>query len=142
MYGGYLVIETDRAHPGLVRILETASMPAEPNPPHREGHRVIYAARFDDLSAAHMHAHAAMRRHLLDVDAGLYRIDPVNAVAAVDASDLSHRRVYLERELADDPDLARAVAGRRKRYRLNDRIWQSVGIAAALILLTKLLLGF
>jgi len=142
MYGGYLVIETDSAKPGLVRIMKRASVPAEPRPRHSKGPRVLYSARFDDLSAGHMHAHAALRHDLVDVDEGTYRSDPIRAIAAVDASDLSHRVVYVDPGLENDPDLIRAIAERRKKHALVDRIWHAAGVIAVLFLLIKLLLGF
>ena len=144
MYGGYLVIETDRAHPGVVRILETASLPPEYRRGHRQGKgpRVRYAARFDDLSAGRMHAHGALRRRLLDADMCLYRCDPVDAVAAVQASELSHRTAYLDPELAEDPRLAEITATIRKRHRIADWAWRAVGVAAVLFLVIKILFGF
>jgi len=142
MYGGYLVIETDSARPGFVRVMERASIPAEPPSRRGRGPCMVYAARFDDLSAAHMHAHAALRHCLIDVDEGIYRSDPVSAIAAVSAIDLSHRVAYLDPGLESDPALVRTIAERRKRRELADRIWQAVGVIAALFLLIKLVVGF
>lgn len=141
MYGGYLLIETDKRQPGMVRIRETAAPPAF-STRDRTGTLVRYAARFDDVSAARMHAHAALRHRLVDIDAGLYRSDPIAAVAAVDASDLTHRRFYLDPLLASDPALDAAIACRRQRLRTLDRIWHIVGGLAILLLLVKLVLGF
>jgi hypothetical protein len=141
MYGGYLLVETDKRHPKLVRIRETASAPPLPAR-ERPGSVVRYAARFDDVSAARMHAHTALRHRLVDVDAGLYRSDPIAAVAAVDASDLTHRRFYLDPLLANDPALDTAIAYRRQRRRIVDRIWHIVGGLAILLLVVKLTLGF
>ena len=142
MYGGYLVIETNSAHPELVRIIETASVPHPPLPGHGKGPRMRYATRFDDLSAGHMHAHTALRHSLLNVDEGLYRSDPITAVAAVEAIELTHRRIYLDPVLAEDPTLAAAIASMHGKHRLSDRVWNAVGVIAALFLLIKLLLGF
>jgi len=142
MYGGYLVIETDGGRPGFVRITERASIPAEPTSRRGREPRMLYAARFDDLSAGHMHAHAALRHCLVDVDECIYRSDPISAIAAVDAVDLSHRVAYLDPRLERDPELVRTIAERRKRLKLAHRIWQAVGVIAVLLLLIKLLLGF
>ena len=144
MYAGYLVIETNRARPGLVRILQTDSLPPEERRGDRngEGPRVRYAARFNDVSAGRMHAHNALRWRLVDVEAGLYRCDPVAAAAALEASALTHRTAYLDPELEQDPRFAEITAARRRRHRLIDRIWRAVGIAAVLFLITKILLGF
>jgi hypothetical protein len=104
--------------------------------------QIRYAALFNDLNVALMHAHTALRRGLIDIDAQLYRANPARAVAAIDAIDLSHRRVYLDPELAADPALDAEIGRRRRMRRRIDRIWNGVGIAAILLLIIKLLLGF
>lgn len=142
MYSGYLVIEIHSSHPGLVRVFETSTFPRPPSLAYHKNPRVLYGAHFDDLSAGHMHAHTALRRRLLNVDDGLYRVDPITAVAAVDASTLSHYRVYLNPELEADPRLGAAIAEKRSRHRLADRIWRAVGISGLLLLLLRFLLGF
>lgn len=101
-----------------------------------------YAAYFDDAFAARMHAQTALRRRLVDVDAGLYRSSAVEAVAAVEGIALSHRRLFLDPVIAADPALREALGRRRRVHQRNERIWQGVGIAAIALLLLKLLLGF
>lgn len=144
MYAGYLVIETNTAYPGVVRILETASLPPEDRRGHRhgEGPQVRYAGHFDDLSAGRMHAHGALSRRLLDLEEGLYRCDVVDAVAAVEASVPTHRTAYLDPELAQNPRFAEITATRRSRHLLADLVWRAIGIAALLFLVTKVLFGF
>jgi|OpeIllAssembly_1097287.scaffolds.fasta_scaffold78926_3 hypothetical protein len=144
MREGYLLIETNPDHPGRIRIQGAESRPVESpidgSPgPHA---RLRYVARFGDLDAALMHAHTALRRGLIDIDAHLYSTDPVTAVGAIDAIDLSHRRIYLDPELAADPALEAEIGRRRRMHRRIDRIWNGVGIAAILLLIIKLLLGF
>lgn len=122
-----LVIETHPEHPGLVRVLIRPGFPDEfpaPEAPH-----IRYAARFDDVETARMHAFTALKRYLVDVDASLFRVPVETAVAAVEAIGLTHRKVFL------DPDLAaahgdcieRLVAEARRRRRRSDLIWQWVG---------------
>lgn len=142
MYGGYLIIETNSDKPGLVRIRDADSPPSVSDAGHRRGPLVRYAARFEDLSAAHMHAHAQLRHFLVDAEAGLYRTDPVIAIAAVESIDLRHRQIYLDSSLAADPQLGDITKKKRLLHRFADRIWQAVGVAAILFLLVKLLLGF
>ena len=74
MYSGYLIVETNSEHPGLVRIRDADSPPPVPDAGHRSGPRVRYAARFDDLSAAHMHTHARLRHRQVDPEAGLGKL--------------------------------------------------------------------
>jgi hypothetical protein len=142
MHGGYLAIETNSSLPGLVRLVESACVPSlSAGLDDKRGVRIRYAAHFDDVNAGHMHAHSALRRCLVDIDAGLYRSDVITAVAAVDASDLNHRLSYIDPDLARDPSLAEATSARRRLHRLSDRAWYAVGLAAAMILLIRLLLG-
>jgi hypothetical protein len=144
MRQGYLLIETHPDHPGQVRLQGAEHLPDQsPTDSVPSPHpRVRYAARFGDLDTALMHAHTALRRRLIDIDARLYGADAAMAVAAVDAIDLSHRRIYLDPDLAADPALEAEIGRRRRRHRCIDRIWNGIGIAAVLLLIIKLLLGF
>jgi hypothetical protein len=82
-----------------------------------------------------MHAHTALSRRLIDVDSGLYRVEPVTAIAAIDAIDLRHHRVYLDPALASDPALTTQIEHRRARLRWRNRIWTFIGILAVIVLL-------
>jgi hypothetical protein len=141
MHGGFLAIETNSLHPGLVRILESRRDPAVAVESNAGETKIRYSAYFDDASAGRMHAHTELRRRLVDIDAGLYRSDLVTAVAAIDASDLKHRLSYIDPDLAHDPKLTAAISERRRSHRLADRIWHAVGLTAILFLLFRLLLG-
>ncbi|WP_296807392.1 hypothetical protein [Thiocapsa sp.] len=133
---GYLVVETRADRPGLVRVFSTPQNPTpsdfEATDPSRP--LIRYVAFFPALHVARMHAQTALRRGMVDAEAGLYRTDPVTAVAAVDAIDLSHRRVYLAPEIESDPAFAAAREQRRRRQRLANRIWTIVGVLAIILL--------
>ena len=145
MRQGYLLIETHPDFPGRVRLLRTDRLPAElaepdsGSPPAQP--RIRYAALFNDLDVAAMHAHTALRRGLIDIDARLYRTDPVRAVAAVESIGLRHRRVYLDPDLAADPTLKTEITRREARLRRRDQVWNGIGILALALLLLKLALG-
>jgi hypothetical protein len=81
-----------------------------------------------------MHAQTALGRRLVDIDAGLYRVDPVTAVAAVEAIELSHRRIYIDPEIAADPRLSAEIAQRHRHQGWVGWIWTSVGLLALLVL--------
>jgi hypothetical protein len=140
MRSGYLLLETSASHPGLVRIFITATLPPLPGP--AADPELRHAVRFDDIDVARMHAHELLCRRLVDIDAGLYRAGPLEAVAAVESIGLSHRRVYLDPALAADPALEPAIATLIARRQRRDRIWEWVGMAALGLLLIKVLLGF
>jgi hypothetical protein len=135
---GYLVVETHPDHADLVRIYGTAQLPLPI--PTGDAHadstksRVRYAASFPALVVAQMHAQTALGRNMVDAEAGLYRVDPVTAIAAVEAIDLSHRRVYMDPEIAADPRLSALIDRRRERHRRVRRIWTIVGILAIILL--------
>ncbi|MBK1723684.1 hypothetical protein [Thiocystis violacea] len=137
MPAGYLVIETRADRAGVVRILASDS-PPEPLPRPADTPdtpEVRFVVRFGNLHVARMHAHTALRRHTLDAEAGLYRVDLVTAVAAIDAIDLRHERIYLDAAIAGEPMLATETDRRRRRHRRIDQFFNAVGIAAILYLL-------
>jgi hypothetical protein len=121
-----------------VRVARSDAQPAAPD--SRDGKpRVRYVARFADSEAALMHTHALLRRRLVDAEAGLYRTDLVQAVAAVDSLGLSHRGVFLDPALPEETQAEiRACVGRlvRRRRRI-DRLCYAVGYGALLWLLLR-----
>lgn len=139
MRSGYLLLETSASHPGLVRLFIAESLPPLPGP--AADPELRHAVRFEDITVARMHAHERLRRRLVDIDAGLYRAGALEAVAAVEAIDLSHRRAYLDPALATDPALEPAIATLIARRQRRDRLWEWVGMAALVLLLIKLLVG-
>lgn len=146
MRQGYLLIEAHPDYPDRVRLVTSDRPPSEPpSPPSGmpPGHhpRILYAALFNDLDVAAMHAHTALRRDLVDIDAHLYRTDTLWAVAAVESIALNHRRIYLDPDLASDPRLGTEIARRQGRLRRWDRVWNGIGLLAVLLLVLKLALG-
>jgi|APFre7841882724_1041349.scaffolds.fasta_scaffold54511_2 hypothetical protein len=145
MRQGYLLIETHPDFPGRVRLFRTDRLPAELAEPDSGKHprqpRIRYAALFNDLDVAAMHAHTALRRSLIDIDASLYRTDPVRAIAAVESIGLRHRQIYLDPDVAADPALGAEVTRRQAWLHRRDRIWHGIGILALVLLLLKLVLG-
>lgn len=141
MRSGYLYVETSDSHPGLARIVASEFPPRLPPPGTGVDPAVRYLARFNDLDAGRMHAHAALRWRLVDIEADLYRIGIVDAVSAVEAVGLRHERLYLDPGLADEPQLRVAIRRRVAARRLGDRVWQGVGIAGAIFLILLVLLN-
>ena len=143
MRRGFLLIETRADRPGLVRIhgTETESEPAPSFPQRDDRPRLRYCAHFHDLDAALMHTHEPLRRQLVDVDKGLYRVDPLEAVAAAQSVNLRHWQTYIDAEIADNPRLAEIVTARLRRKKGFWLLWNIVGAIAILLLLLKPLLG-
>ncbi|NKN32579.1 hypothetical protein [Marichromatium bheemlicum] len=128
MTPGHLSVETHPDHPGLVR-LRVAAQPPTPTP------RLHCVVRFEDVTTARMHAHQHLRRHLVDIDSGLYRTDPLTACAAIAAIALPQRHIALDPELAADPRYTRLIDRTRIRNRRIDRLFNAVGLLALLLLL-------
>jgi hypothetical protein len=135
MRQGYLTIETNLAHPGMVRLRGLDSIPTE-FPPHLK-----YVARFSDLDAALMHFHTGLRRRLVDVDKRIYRASETEAVAVSEAIELSQRRIYLDPELTQDPNLPCTVERLHRTHRFQTGLFDLIGILALLALLAATVVG-
>ena len=144
MRQGYLSLETHPEHPDQVRIIasERRPDPANSREPGPHAPRVRCVVRFEDLDAAAMHAHTALRRRLVDIDSHRYRIDPVAAVAALDSIGLRHERVHLDPALASDPSLGTSIQRLTARRRRIEAFWNGMGIIALIWLLALVALGF
>jgi hypothetical protein len=143
MQCGHLIVETGGAQPERVRIYASGYPPPLPKPQERgQDPRPCHVVFFDDLSAARMHAHELLRRKLIDVESGLYRATPIEAVAAVESIDLAHRRVYLDPDIAADRALSERVARLRSSRLRAERTWRLIGFAALILLVIKALFGF
>lgn len=134
---GYLIIETRSDRPGLVRLYPAPAPPPSltAGSPGPSGARTRYVVSFHSLHVALMHAQTALGRHLVDIDSGLYRVDPVTAVAAVEAIELSHRRIHIDPEIAADPRLSAEIARRQRHQGWLGWIWATIGLLALLALL-------
>ncbi|MCF7983283.1 MAG: hypothetical protein K9L70_02675 [Thiohalocapsa sp.] len=135
MQAGYLVVETNPALPGIVRVRGAATPPSFDSPDVR------FCARFTDIDAALMHFHAGLRRRLIDADNKLYRSDVRDAVAVAGAIELSHRTVYMAPSLSDDPQLARLIERLHARHAAVDRTFNAIGIFALILLVAMTLLA-
>lgn len=147
MESGLLSVETSASHPGLVRIRsvvdETHLLSANQKEPDDDAEQRL-ALRFHDVNAARMHAHQAMRRHLEDADAGVYRISLIEAIACLQAISLKHQPEYLDPTLTEQmlSEIAKRVKAKTNRAATVDRIWQIVGgLAVAFLVLLGTTLG-
>jgi len=134
---GYLSIETSSDRPELLRLVLSDRCPTVSETEGPDS--VRYIARFNDGEAALMHTHQLLRRRLVDVGAGLYRVDLVSAVAAIESLGLSHGRIYLDPHLSQQ-ELgridARVLQLQTKRLR-RERFWYAVGYIALGVLLLQ-----
>jgi hypothetical protein len=129
-----LLLETQPDQPGVV------SVSARDGMPRLDQLGLRFAARFDDIDAALMHLHECLRRHLNTLEPRSYRVDLEEAVAAADAVELDHRRIFVEPELAAHGTLDARIEALHRRHRRYDRLMNAIGVFAliALILLSFL----
>lgn len=144
MEHGYLAVETHRDRPGLVRLIVTSELPA-PVEGRDSATRLRYAARFNDSSAALMHAHELLKRRLVDCDSHLYRVHQAQAIGAIESLDLSHRDVFLDPALDEETrreiDQARQMMARRRVRKT--RFFEMLGyIGIAILLFNLFVLSF
>ena len=140
MQTGYLTVETHAGHSGLSRVNLYSALP-DPEPTGDTQPRIRYIAHFNDGDAALMHAHEILKRRLVDLEAHLYRVSAEHAVSAIEASDLRHRRVYLDPVFSDDSKLSidELSARFRNQCRRRDHFFQTVGYIGIALLLFNLI---
>ncbi len=143
MENGFLAIETHCGRPGLVRFYLSDTAPT-PDPDDAE-HRLCYAARFNDRTAALMHTHELIKRRLRDADTHIYQVSPAHAIAAVESLALKHQRVYLDPRL-DDAERRQITEWTARFERLGafkTRLFDIAGyIGIALLLFNLIILSF
>ncbi|MES9969024.1 MAG: hypothetical protein ABW092_03260 [Candidatus Thiodiazotropha sp.] len=127
MKTGYLTLETHPEHQGMVRVLVKDELPNTQDGSY--GSHVRYIARFNDIDAGQMHLHNMLHTHLVDLNNHIYQIDLNQAIAAVEADDLNHKRVWIDPALNDDDrTLIDQQTNRFKlRHKRWNKIWLTVG---------------
>jgi hypothetical protein len=137
---GYVLLESNAEHPGLIRVANVEIRP-DPAPTGHETTRIHCVVAFDDSDAAVLHFHEALKRRLVDPDTHLYRAPVEQGIAALDAIDLRHRVLYLDCDFSSDQrqvitDLTARYRGRKQRVR---KVFDTIGYIAFALLLFNLL---
>ncbi|MDX1606634.1 MAG: hypothetical protein R3202_10610 [Candidatus Competibacterales bacterium] len=139
MRAGYLCLYTVADRPGVVRLVDREQAP--PGLPAPDDPQLRYVARFKDLDAGLMHLQTALRRGLVDLNRRLYRTELVRAVAALEAEELSHERVWIDPTVSAEAQkrIAALKAVYDRRHRLANRAWQVAGGLGIALLLFRAL---
>ncbi|ESQ14604.1 MAG: hypothetical protein N838_27425 [Thiohalocapsa sp. PB-PSB1] len=132
---GYLLIETNPALPGFIRVRGVGSKP------NQFPDYLKYVARFTDLDAALMHFHKDLSRRLVDLDRGLYQISEEYAAAVAEAIELPHRRLFIDPELAQNHIFLDTIERLHRSHQRSARIFDLIGVLALLMLLVTAFLG-
>lgn len=124
MDAGYLLLETRPEQPGIVWAR------AQQDAPQAAASDLRFAARFADIDAALMHFHQQVRRQLRSLEPRSYAVDLAEAVAAVDAIELDHRRVYIDPSLPRMDAIDARIEELHRRHQRKNWMLQAVGIIA------------
>ncbi|MCU7805783.1 MAG: hypothetical protein KZQ82_11260 [Candidatus Thiodiazotropha sp. (ex Lucinoma annulata)] len=127
MKTGYLTLETHPEHKGLVRVLIKDELPS--TQAVSPGSTVRYIVRFNDIEAGQMHLHNVLHNALIDLDNHIYRADLKKMIAAVEADDLHHKRVWIDPSLSDsEKEVIDAQTAKLKlRHKRWNTLWLIVG---------------
>jgi hypothetical protein len=141
MKTGYLTLETHPEHNDMVRVLVKDELPNTQSAIHNS--KIRYIVRFNDIEAGQMHLHNMFHNDLVDLDNHLYRIDLKQAIAAIEADELYHTRVWIDPSISDDDrSLIDEQANKfKQRHKLWNRIWLIVGGAFVVYFFIMTLLG-
>ncbi|MBV2094894.1 MAG: hypothetical protein AB2593_11025 [Candidatus Thiodiazotropha sp.] len=121
MKTGYLTLETHPEHQGMVRVMVKDELPNTQDGSY--GSHVRYIARFNDIEAGQMHLHNMMHNQLVDLDNHIYRIDLNRAIAAIEADDLNHARVWIDPSLSDSD--RSQIDQQASRFKLRHKRWNT-----------------
>ncbi|MEW8027646.1 MAG: hypothetical protein AB2792_09545 [Candidatus Thiodiazotropha sp.] len=141
MKTGYLTLETHTEHLDLVRVMVKDELPNTQEASH--GSQIRYIARFNDIDAGQMHLHNMLHNNLVDLDNHIYRIDLNQAIAAIEADDLNHARVWIDPSL-DENDrsvIDTQTAKFKLRHKKWNRFWLIVGAAFVIYFFIMTLFG-
>ena len=141
MRAGFIHLETNPEYPDRVRLIVTDHLPDITA--HEKGGDIRFIARFNDVGGARMHAHEKLKRKLIDIDAGLYRVSLAEAMAAVSTDVLNHKVVWIDPEIEKSAieEMERLKRRNIERKQLIDYIMRIVGWLAILWLLFHFLLS-
>ncbi|MBT3044953.1 MAG: hypothetical protein KME67_19005 [Candidatus Thiodiazotropha sp. (ex Codakia orbicularis)] len=141
MKTGYLTLETHPEHLDLVRVIVKDELPNTQEASY--GSQIRYIARFNDIDAGQMHLHNMLHNNLVDLDNHIYRIDLNQAIAAVEADDLNHARVWIDPSLGENDRsfIDTQTAKFKLRHKKWNRFWLIVGAVFVIYFFIMTLFG-
>jgi hypothetical protein len=134
MHAGYLSVETHPQHQGIIRFGKQLYAPQLPD--GEAGGRIRYVARFNDIDAAMMHVHEALRHRLVDLENHRYKVAVADAIAAVKSRQLPQRETWIDPDLDDEimQSIDASIALHRQRQARFEELMKLVGKAAIVLL--------
>ena len=124
---GYIHLETHPQHPHLVRCVKHTALPQ--TLACENGAQMRYIARCPNLFRGYQQIQNALNRAMVDCDNGLFKVDLIDAIAAIESGRLRPARVWLDPAL-DDSSLD-TLKNKTEQIRAHaehvDRMWHRVG---------------
>jgi hypothetical protein len=125
MKTGYLILETHPDHKNRVRVKIKDELPNTQSA--LNGSQIRYIARFIDIDAGQMHLHNRLHLHLVDLDNHIYHVELNRAIAAIEADELNHARVWIDPSLSDN-DMS-CIDKQTTRFKQHHKKWNSFWLA-------------
>ncbi|KHF24441.1 hypothetical protein [Solemya velum gill symbiont] len=137
MHPGYLSVETHPQHQGIIRFGKQLYAPKLPD--GEAGGHICYLARFNDIDAAMMHIHEALRHQLVDLDNHRYRVKVADAIAAVKSRQLKQSETWIDPDLDDETmqSIDASIARYKQRQARFEELMKLVAKAAIVVLLAE-----
>lgn len=132
MQAGFLVIEADAGHDGVLLLSKSDAMPDVKTTVPND---IVWVGRFKDIDAGQMHAHGYYCRELIDLERGAYTITKGHAIAAIEGDQLLQETVYI------DPSLSPQDKEDRTKWELYYKRRKQI-FEAVILLLKVISVGF
>lgn len=100
MRPGYLALETHPDNPGMVRLLSSYDNPMDTPDGSSGDLRLVMS--FQDIDAAEMHGHTAMRHELVDINNHLYKKSLARAIGDLESIQLKHELIWKDPNLTEE----------------------------------------
>lgn len=131
MQSGFLGVINNPAFPDMIKIITWDELPKSKNNSYENDIR--YITKFNDILAAKMHLHNALRHTLIDANNDLYQTDIANAIAAIESNDdLQQQKVWIDPSLNNDVlnSISKLTAQKRLRKKRINTMIKILGLLA------------
>lgn len=138
MNEGYLSLETHPDRPGLVRLV---SSDEDPRGHHEGSGNTRFVLKFQDIHAAFMHAHTAMRHSMVDLNNHLYKKSLAEAMGDLESIELRHEPIWKDPDLSSEEldVMEHEIEHRHEQQARRDRFVQIIKWVAIGLLVFNLL---
>ena len=137
---GFLGLVTNPKFPDRLRIVTWEKLPEKID--NKFEKNIRYITKFNDILAAKLQLHNALRHSLLDANYDLYQTTLEKAISAIESNkDLKQERIWIDSTL-NKKTIATLTIRRKQQQRRIDIIIQLVGILAIVLLIINFFSSF